>query len=667
VSRARQAVPVVLLGALALAAGLLPGRLCDVALYPALGVFPGMLAARFLARREDEPGRWTVGLALSPLLAALLGWVLLAGGVALPAAARLIGGVAWAAWLLATLAVPAAPAPPPAPARRTWPRWAFGFAALVAALPLANPWVLVHFDGWFHAAMVWEVVQHGIPPESPNFAGPPSSYMWIYHVFVALLVGLGGEPFVAMALLNVANAFVLVALVRRAALLLWRDERAAVGAVALSLLGLNAGAWLLWPLTLLKALSGETTGAEEVLRQFRLVRPFSDLVLHSLSAPFAVMLSLLDKFTEGTALNYAWVLLLLLLWAALDWLGGGRRGRLVLVALAACGLFLFHGVVAFSAVPVLGLTLGAMLLRPRRWDWLPGRGRVAALAAALALGALAGLPYLLRLTRGWTSTGMGAGGAPLRLGYEMPWTLLTSLAVVAWLARGPLRRAFRERLPVPATVALYALATTLFTLVVHLPVFNESKFVFQVLFLLALVAGPAFHPWLGRLAARRGRVAAAGLFAVLFLVAPAMTVVGYVADPAGRTDAKAAPGAAESAVYAWIRERTEPDAVFLDARQRDLVMVHGRRRLYLGTTTGTEQFAFPPAEVRRRRAVMDDLYGACRDVAGDAAALRESGRPVYVLVRPEDLPAGAAPCVAAHPGSFADVYAADGYRVYRLR
>jgi len=361
------------------------------------------------------------------------------------------------------------------------------------------------------------------------------------------------------------------------------------------------------------------------------------------------------------------VLMLLALWGALAWLGGGHRTRLAVVAIATCGIFLFHGVVALSAVPVLFLTLLAMLLLRPRWTWLPSRNRLMGLAAALAIGAMAGFPYLWKLSQAWASPNSGLRESPLRLGFEMPWTIATSLAVVLWVAREPLQRAFREHRAEATMVALYALATTLFTLVVHLPVFNESKFVFQIFFLLALLGGAAFHPWLGRLAARRGRAWTAAVFALLFLVGPALTVIGYVADPAGRMSPMARPSPAEQAVYEWIRERTGTNAVFLDAGQRDLIMVHGRRRLYLGTKTGTEQFAFPIGEARQRLAVMADLYKRCRDVAGDARTLRELGRPVYVLCRPEEDPAGAAPCIAGHPDLFAEALRVGGYRVYRLR
>jgi hypothetical protein len=667
--RRADVVGVLALGLLAASGRFLPAGFREVALYPALGAFPGLLAARLLVRRTSGLDRWVLALALSPLLSTLVGYVLIALGVSLPSAGVLIAAVSWGGWLVATcVPEPASGAPDGAPSR-TWLAWALGFAALVAALPLLNHWILIHFDGWFHAGMVWEIVLHGVPPQSPNFAGPPSNYMWMYHVYVGLLTAAGGDPFVMMAILNVADAFVLVGLVHHLGWLLWRDERAANGAVAMALLGLNAGTWLLWPLCLVKAWTGDVTGWNEIHRILLAIRPLSDHVTFSLSAPFTVMLSLLDKFTEGTALNYAWVLLLLVLWGMLDWLGGGRRSRLALVALGTGGIFLFHGVVALSATPVLFATMAVALILRRRWRWLPGPARMAGLAAAMAGGILLGLPYLWGLLRGWTAPGTSLRHSALTLRPAIPWTIATSLAVVAWLAWGPLRRACRESRPGPVLVAIGAAITTAFTLVVHLPVDNESKFIFQILFLLALLAGAAFHPWLTRLVSRRGRPGATAIFAVLFVVGPVLTVVGYAADPAGRTSSRLRPTPAERTLYEWIRERTETNAVFLDAQQRDLIMVLGRRRLYLGTRTGTDQFAFPAQEVSRRQALMDDLYGPCRDPKGDAATLRTLGCPVYVVYRPEDrLPdANPADCAAAHPDLFQPVLAVDDYRVCRLR
>jgi len=660
---------VLLLGAVAALAHLLPPGLRDIAFYPALGLFPGMVVSQHLAVRDDTLHGWVLGLALSPLLSALGGLLCLGLGMAVVPAAATIAGVAWLGWLLIEASRRPCAGTAHAGTSGSWLPWALGFAALLALLPLLNRWILVRMDSWFHAGLVWEVALRGIPPENPLFAGSPGSYMWVYHVFIALLTGANGDPFVAMATLNVVDGFLLVAMIHRLGFLLWRDERAALGCVALALLGLNAGTWLLWPLGLLRASIGEDVGWPEVVRLLRTVRLQSGEVISSLSAPFAHMVSLLDKFTLGTALNYAWVLLLLYLWGALSWLDGGRRGHVVCVALVTLGLFLFHGVVALSAVPALVAATLAVLALRQRWRWLPTSPRLVALLGATAAGISLGLPYLVMVSQGWSPERSGLRHQYLRPGLVMPWTLLTSLGIVLWLARGPLARAFRERSSGPALVAVFAAALTLFTLVVHLPIDNESKFVFEIFFAVVLFGGVEFFPWLSRLVARRGRWIAATVFGLLFLVGPALTVTGFVSDGNGRVSPLIRPSPGEERLYEWIRNRTETDAVFLDDHYCDLVMVHGRRALYLGSASGPEQFAFPLRELLRRRAVMADVYGSCGNLARDAEALGSLQRPIYVLYRPLG---GAPECAAFHvlersPDLFTQVLVLDGYRVYRLR
>jgi hypothetical protein len=437
----------------------------------------------------------------------------------------------------------------------------------------------------------------------------------------------------------------------------------------LTLLGLNAGTWLLWPLTLLKASTGDVRGWPEVFRQISTVHLQSDEVVFSLGAPSAHMVSLLDKFTLGTALNYAWIFLLLYLWGALSWLDGGRRTYVVWVALATLGLFLFHGVVALSAVPVLIVTMLVTLALRRRWRWLPSGRRLAALLAATAVGMALGLPHLVTVSQGWSPESSGLQHQYLRPGLIIPWTLVTSLGMVFWLARRPLARAFRGQSSGPAIVAMFAAAMTLFTLVVHLPLDNETKFVFQILFAVALLGGVEFFPWFSRLAARRGYRVAVTVFGLLFLVGPALTVAGFVSDRNGRVSPRSRTSPGEERLYEWIRKRTEVDAIFLDDHYCALIMAHGRRPLYLGSPYGSEQFAFPLQELQRRRAVVADVYGACEDLARDAQALGSLRRPIYLLCRPRvGVPERADfRGLERRPDLFTPVLAQDGYRVYRLR
>ncbi|MEO6463706.1 MAG: hypothetical protein ABIP29_11585 [Candidatus Eisenbacteria bacterium] len=106
-------------------------------------------------------------------------------------------------------------------------------------------------------------------------------------------------------------------------------------------------------------------------------------VLFELRAPFAHMVSFLDKFLIGTALNYAWVMMMLTVWALLAWSGGGPRALLLLGALGAAAMLWFHGVVGLSVIPVFGLTLLLAIVLWPLAPWLPSRGRLFAFGLAL--------------------------------------------------------------------------------------------------------------------------------------------------------------------------------------------------------------------------------------------------------------------------------------------
>jgi hypothetical protein len=248
------------------------------------------------------------------------------------------------------------------------------------------------------------------------------------------------------------------------------------------------------------------------------------------------------------------------------------------------------------------------------------------------------------------------------------WTLATACAATLWFARRPLLRAFRERRPGAAMLALFTLAMTGFALLVHLRLDNESKFVFQVFLPLAIFGGAAFLPELRAFVARRGPAIAVPVLALLFLAGPVLMLRGYCLDPEGRTTPRLHPTPSERSLYEWIRARTEPEAVLLDAGGRDLIMVLGERRLWVGTTASPELAAFPVGEMQERRAVTADLYSAGANLERDVRSLRRLGRPVYVVHRPDDFPARASWTRLERPDApFTLAYARDGFRVYRLR
>lgn len=655
----------------------LPGLLGS---YVWLGVFPGMAMARLLLPRADTMTRWSVGMALSPLVSALFGVLLLSSGLDLQTSARLIG---IAGWLM--FAGGEARASEPSSEQDAAPadRWVWlaclGAAAFVAIPPLVNAWIRVRSDGWVHGALVWEIVHHGVPPVDPRFIGMQLNYVWFYNLFIAQLTSLRGQdPFALMAIMNVVDIGIVVWIVWQLAWAVWRDRRAARGVVLLMLLGMNAGAYLLWPLRLLRALSGEMRGWAEARRIAAGIRLDSTDVLYELNAPFSHMVQFFDKFTLGTPIGYAWLMMLLHFLGLARWLDSGSVRWLAVTAFAAAGMQLFHGVVGMSVVPV---TLGAVMLSAvlnRRFRWLPNTGRLAGFAIATLVGFLACTPYSRVISKGWDSQQTGVAHSFLHFTGVMPWTLLTACGVAFALALPACRRLIREQRGLAAWFGVWLAGMIVFALFVHLPEGNEHKFVWPIFAVLALLGGASLWPTMESMRRRFGRLGFGVAFAAVFLVPPALLFRGYVLDPGALGSAALSPRPGEESLYAWLRDSTSRDVVVLDNRSRDLVNVKAQRRLLAGTVFGSERAAFPAADLARRRALTDDLFGPVADLEGDLASLdslRTRARKLHgvtdvlAIYRPEDFELGSEPWrrLEAVAGERARLrYDRDGFRVYQL-
>lgn len=669
------------LSALAVAGLRAPGLAGQAGAYVWLGVFPGMAVARLLLPRAAGVTRWTLGLTLSPLVSAGAGWALERGGLGFLDAARLVGAAGWllfaggeARGLGAAADDPDAP-----PASRFAWGWSLAGVAFVVAVLAVNPFSLIRHDAWVHAAVIGEIRLHGAPPVDPRFVGLPLNYVWIFHYFIAQLVSIGpSDPFVAMALLNVVTTGVMFWLVWALAWAVWDDARAARGTMALFTFGLNAGAWLLFPLQFASAFSGEVRGMDEVRRQLSLMHPGSWDVIYLIAAPFAWMVQFWDKVTLGGPLGYAYLFLLLHFLALARLLRGGGGRWLAVAFLTGLGAVLPHSVVGLGMIPVTsGAAVLALLLR-RRHGWLPGAGTLVPFAAAAAAGFAAGLPYLVSIASGWRNESSGLGHRWIEPGWRMPWTLATALAVTFVFARPGIRRAWAERRPFAAWLSLWALGIVLLQCIVHLPEGNEHKYVWVAFLVLALLGGGAFLPALERWRARLGGPAFAGLAFLVFLVPHLAFFQGVARDPMGRTAPALHTTPAEARLLAWVRDSTSADDVFLETKNRDLLVVQGPRRMLVATRAGADRAAFPVADFERRRAVTADLFGPVADWAGDAAALADVVAraravhrvgTVHLLYRADDFAPGDAPwerLEAAAGDRATKRYDAGGFRVYAL-
>lgn len=662
----RRALAVGLPLALAALGLTLPGSTGAALLYPALGVVPGLALARALPLEAGPVARLALGLAAAPLVTAVAGWALMSAGMAATPAARTIALAALAAWSLSCLRrTPAAPAREPG--ARFALAWAAGWAVLVALPLLVNPYLQIRSDSWVHAGITHEILERGIPPEEPRFAGLTLNYVWFYNLFLALASALGGDdPFVLIPWFNaVAIAATLLAawvLGRR----LW-GEGGARGCAILAALGFNAGVWLLWPLRLLRALVGDDRGWTDVRFELANLHLGDTRVIWTLSAPFAHMASFLDKFMIGTAVGYAYVLLHLHLWATLAWLAAPGARPLFWLFASAAGMLLIHGVVGLSYLPVALAAFGLTALLSLRWRWLPGFGRLAPAAAATLLGALAAAPYTLAISRGWSGERTGLAHRYFAFDPWMAWTLVSALLVAGWLAWRPVREGLAARSGPHALLALIAAGLALFALVVKLPLGNHVKFVYQAFVPVALFGGVALGAAVRGVRRRLGAAAGAAIVAILLGGHVAFTMAGYFADPHGRTSEELNPSPAERRLFAWARSETPRDAVFLDRDYRSRFMVRAGRQMWLGTRHGPELAAFPAADLAVRNAVLADLYGPLDSLAESVRGLRALGRPVYVVYRPED-PGSAerAERIATAPSPFVRVYDRDGFVVYHL-
>lgn len=632
---------------------LLPGPLGHLAAYAAIGWAPGCGAAAWLLPRSRSSTHAWLGIVLSPFVSTVVAWAVMASGGSLVDATRV--AVALGPLALASVAMRrdegALLESDEPPLDRVGWTVLLGAVVFVGLLPVASEWLRMRSDSWIHAGIVWDIREHGIPPIDPRFAGMRLNYVWFYNLFLAMVTVSMGErdPFVTMAMMNVADMGALVALTWRLAASYWRTAEAARGAVFMVLLGLNAGAWLLWPLRLLRAAYGEQHGWGEALRLMREVQWDTYLVQHLvISAPFAWMVNSWDKWTLGSSIGYTYLFVPFHLWALLRAWRSGEWGWWALVALSATAMCLFHGVVGLSVLPVTAGSLLLLWIAGAGLRGAPSRGRSVVGGAMLALGGLAALPYLRSITAGWDPTQSGLAHSYLRVGWEMPWTLVTSCGVAAWFAFQGLRRWARAAESGTALLPVWLAGMTAFALVVHLPENNETKFVWQVFVILAVIAGPSAWEWVAkpRLGSDRLRWATGAL---LVFVAPSVFFFnGMWHDRPERSQPELAEAAsldaAERAFYDWVRTETPNDAVFVDDRSRDHLMVLGRRRLIAGTLYDAARAAFPVDEMARRRAIEADLYGPLADPRGDIEALRAAVvhmrevHPVsacYIVYRPD--------------------------------
>ena len=292
-----------LAAALAAVSWLLPVPVAAGALAVTFLVTPGLLAARFAFARSSPEIAWASALALSPFLAGAPVAALLSLGAPLPLLAHLVA----ASVALLALVVPA-PGARRADDSPGWVPWACAAAwtVLVAALLVGNRWLPPRADGWYHAAGTLQILQRGVPPEDPYFAGIRMLYFWGMQAWAAAWLALAPRlsvytPFIAF---NLSAAFAVVLAVAGLARRLGASRAGVAFATGVATLGYSP---FCWGLIVGRAMTGEVRGATVLVRALgQGVDPVLFTLaagqLHGSMAFFGDKYLVLTQFSMGLAL-----------------------------------------------------------------------------------------------------------------------------------------------------------------------------------------------------------------------------------------------------------------------------------------------------------------------------------------------------------------------------
>ena len=598
-----------------------------------LGVFllAGVLPGLAVAGSPRFPRDASLGLAFAVSPVIFGGGVLLAlaGGIHMNGAA-VLGG---AAGLLLFVLAARSPAPRTGGDAASAGAWiVLGIAAIMAfGLPLADTWWRVRSDSWFHAAVADKLARDGLPVMDPYFAGLRLQYMYFYHAVLAACAALARiDLFHAMILINAVALSSSVFTFHALSGLFSRRVGPRMAGLCVWLFAMNGWFYLFYPLRVLRAFTGDSRGGAVLKELFPWAPSGHETALRLISIE-GNQFMFLDKFMLGTAFSLTFGLaatVLFLLAAARrgEW---SRRHDLMFV-LCIAGAALLHVVTGVTVAITTSLVLALLLVM--RAAPAAGGPSYARLVAWVGLGFALTVPYLLSTTSSGGSATLGFGLQP-RVMLGLLADILPALALAFVFLRGWRTqrdgatlgaRLFSElSLSATGTLVVWTAIVFVIAITVDLVTNNETKFAFLVHLPLAVFAvGAMERLWDNRRRQLLLVVASATLPLHLLYFYQAVRDTSVFETTAG-----------ETAAYAWAREHTPPDAVFIDENDVVRVPVQASRDLYWGNEGYAFNWGYDPAEMLARRRLRDAVFSPGGPSAEDRLRLQALGRPVFVIYR----------------------------------
>ncbi|MFQ5589848.1 MAG: hypothetical protein ACE5HE_01680 [Phycisphaerae bacterium] len=526
--------------------------------------------------------------------------------------------------------------------RQAWVM-ALVLGAAVVVIHRINPRSLINYHGLVHTAIVYSVLDTGIPPDNPMAAGLPLPYYWVYHAVLAGVVRLVGCPPVAAAeIVNVAALLVMVIVFGSLGRVLLGRAGGGLLALGLALFAVNP----LGPLVLVFNLSRGSVDldvgaftrspAHPILRA---MYPNSDV---RWGGGFF-------EYLEPSSRCVSYVAAMLTVWLFCCWQRRANRLHGVALALATWTACAMNPIVGTGVA--FGLSVGWLVVAYLRRTREPGAAAPGWMPVVwLAAGVLVSLPTYVHLING------DHVGLPVETSVS---TLSSKGAVIAWLALVPAgltllahRRGLLKD-PRLETLACAGVALLVVSWATSVSMGREHCFFNLGIYLLALPAAAACtlpeRVKGGARVASRCRARSTRRW-VLVSIAPAacLTIAAFLyRRPIPlRTDGIIIRDTRDfdrAAVYAWLASHTPANAMLVtDVRDGKQTAFYGpeseipamtRRALFIDVPG----WCLPsdPRVVKRRHiaaAIFDGrlLSGPQRQY------VRALGRPLYAMCRGKD-------------------------------
>ncbi len=502
-------------------------------------------------------------------------------------------------------------------------------AAFTAGLLLFSGTLRLSWHGLLHSSITYGIIDSGVPPENPYFAGQPLVYYWFYHLSAAgITTAANLSPLFSFSVFNIFASLSIVPC-------LYLISRGIGLAPKTSLLGSVIGTLALNPLgPLFLVLQDSGVTFKDIEGEL-----FPTHLLQYMTMGYDFRLaSPCTKFWNVSSFAPALALFLLGIHAGFDRASRGWRWRsFCLIAAAAFGTLILNPLVGLCLV----LPLGAASLV---WAGKGNRARFCLVLCALAAGVGAAAPCLAGILA------QGGGEPFMHFGPALePFmgVILAAGPVLLFAVLGAFKLCRLKELSGMA-LSVFCACLVLMALFFCFPEGNEYKIIRLLVFPAAVLAGAPAVAFLSRL--RLPRVVSVPAVAAALLPNTLIAGAAYLCDsksavPVDDSDTQivlCAGSAARGDVYRFLRNETPPDSVVVvnpgdgersvgGHKQGDEVPAFARRAIYTGHRFYlTERMPGFESRLERARALF----------SGKEAPLPEPvlGRPLYVLVRSEQHP-----------------------------